>query len=63
MEVVLVGHGGPDDARRFVEARPVPIRVLVDPSRAAYERFGLKRGSIPQVFGPQCVVPMVRAAL
>jgi len=63
MEVVLVGHGGPDDARRFVEARPVPFRVLVDPSRAAYERFGLKRGSIPQVFGPQCVVPMVRAAL
>jgi len=63
MEVVLVGHGGPDDARRFVEARPVPFRVLVDPSRAAYERFGLKRGSIPQVFGPQCVAPMVRAAL
>jgi peroxiredoxin len=63
MEVVLVGHGGPDDARRFVEARSVPFRVLVDPSRAAYERFGLKRGSIPQVFGPQCVAPMVRAAL
>jgi peroxiredoxin len=63
MEVVLVGHGGPDDARRFVEARPVPFRVLVDPSRAAYERFGLKKGTVPQVFGPQCVAPMVRAAL
>jgi thioredoxin-dependent peroxiredoxin len=63
MEVVLVGHGGPEDARRFVEARPVPFRVLVDPSRAAYERYGLKRGSISQVFGPQCVAPMVKAAL
>jgi peroxiredoxin len=63
MDVVLVGHGGPEDARRFVEARPVPFRVLVDPSRAAYERYGLKRGTIPQVFGPQCVAPMVRAAL
>ncbi len=63
MQVVLVGHGGPEDARRFVEARPVPFRVLVDPSRAAYERYGLKRGSISQVFGPQCVAPMVRAAL
>jgi len=63
MEVVLVGHGSPEDGRRFAEERGVPYRLLVDPTRAAYERFGLTTGSLMQVFGPQCVAPMVRAAL
>jgi hypothetical protein len=31
--------------------------------RAVYERYGLTTGSLIQVFGPQCVAPMVRAAL
>ncbi|HEY1335095.1 MAG TPA: AhpC/TSA family protein, partial [Myxococcaceae bacterium] len=34
-----------------------------DPTRSAYERYGLTTGSFLQVFGPQCVAPMVRAAL
>ena len=63
MEVVLVGHGGPEDARRFVEdaAGPVSGAGRSEPCRVRALRA--ERGSIPQVFGPQCVAPMVRAAL
>lgn len=61
-QVVLIGQGKPEDGRRFAEARAAPFPLLVDPTRSAYDAYGLVRESVAQVFGPQCVIPMVRAA-
>jgi peroxiredoxin len=61
-QVVLIAQGKPEDGRRFAEARTVAFPLLVDPTRAAYDAYGFVRGSVSQVFGPQCVIPMVRAA-
>jgi peroxiredoxin len=61
-QVVLIGQGGPDDARRFVEAKNVPFPLYVDPTRAAFRAYGLTNGTVSQVFGPQCMIGMVRRA-
>lgn len=58
--VTLIGQGTPQECREFCDARRVPFRVLVDPTRRAYRAYGLGRGGAMQVVGPQVMLPWIR---
>lgn len=61
--VVLIGQGDIEDGLAFIGSREVPFPVLLDPDRVAYRAYGLVRGTIMQVLGPQVVLPFVRENL
>ena len=51
-ELVFVGNGSPQLARRFGETRVPGITVLTDPSLDVYRALGMKR-SVIATMGPQ----------
>lgn len=59
--VVLIGHGE-RDATKLTKAFS-DFKVLFDPDLAAYEAFGLGRGTLMQVAGPRLWAPMAKANL
>ena len=61
--VTLIGQGTPQECREFCETRRLPFRVLVDPDRSAYRAYGLGKGGVMQVVGPQVMVPWIRNEL
>jgi peroxiredoxin len=42
--LVVVGHGGVEQARAFREARALPFALYTDPSRESYQRAELRHG-------------------
>ena len=52
-EVVLVTMSSPDDAAAFRTRFQLPFSVLADPEQAAYRAFGVPRGGVMQLMGPQ----------
>jgi len=61
--VVLVGQGDPEDAEEFLARKRVPFTCLVDPDRSLYRAYGLRRGSIRDVFGFEAVSSSLRQSL
>lgn len=59
-QLVAIGNGHERWARAFIEEEGVDFPVYVDPSRASYEHFGMKRG-MSEVFGPKSVKHSMRA--
>ena len=52
VELVAVGNGSPEEAAEFLEDQGLDgLRVLVDPSRRAYEAAGAKLGTLPELVG------------
>ncbi len=53
--IALVGLGSPERAGWFCKDKSLsaPFLCLTDPSQAAHRAYGLRRGTMRQVFGPQ----------
>ncbi|MCC6445723.1 MAG: redoxin domain-containing protein [Armatimonadetes bacterium] len=49
--VALIGMGTPGETDAFCRSRSLPFACLSDPSRQAYEAYGLARVSLPQILG------------
>lgn len=50
-EVVVATFTTPQSLTGYVADHALPFAVLTDPDRVAYERFGLRRGSVARVWG------------
>jgi len=42
-EVLVIGPGSPEDAKRVAPRLKLPFPVLADPDRAVYRRYGLDK--------------------
>ena len=62
-QVVLVGLGTPERARWFCEDRDLPFTCVSDEDRSAHRAYGLKRGTLRQVLGPQVYLRWTKARL
>lgn len=58
----VVTMGNPAEAGEFCRRQRLPFRCLSDPSRGAYRAYGLRRGAVAQVIGPETVMAGLRAA-
>lgn len=61
--VVLIGLGTAERAKWFCEDRKIPFVCLSDSDNSAHRAFGLKRGSLRQVLGPQLYLRSAKAML
>ncbi len=61
--VVLIGLGTPERAASFCGDRQIPFTCVADPDVSAHRAFGLKRGSLRQVMGPQVYLRWAKARL
>ncbi|ARU41634.1 hypothetical protein CCB80_10980 [Armatimonadetes bacterium Uphvl-Ar1] len=59
--VVFVCMAPPEEAEKFRLKMESPHRFVCDPGKQLYEVFGLKRGSLVQLFGPNVWRAGVRA--
>jgi peroxiredoxin len=63
VRAVAVGMASGAESARFCAARARSITCLGDPSKAAYSAYGLRRGSLNEVMGPQAIAAGMRATL
>jgi peroxiredoxin len=61
--VVLVGLGSHERAKWFCDDREIPFVCAADPDVSAHRAYGLKRGSLRQVMGPQVYFRWSKARL
>jgi peroxiredoxin len=61
--VVLIGLGTPERARGFCDDRDIPFVCVADPDVSAHRAYGLKRGSLRHVMGPQVYFRWTKARL
>lgn len=59
--VVFVCMASPEEAEKFRLKMDSPHRFISDPTKDLYEVFGLKRGNLIQLFGPNVWRAGVRA--
>lgn len=52
-EVVVISFVEPARLQQYLKLRPWPFRVLADPSRIAYQGFGLERAKWYQLLSPR----------
>jgi peroxiredoxin len=63
-KVVLIGLGTPERSAWFCEDKNLNgFACLTDPKRSAHRAYGLGRGSLRQVLGPQVYLQWARAAM
>jgi peroxiredoxin len=63
-KVALIGLGTPERAGWFCQDKALNgFACLTDPGRRAHRAYGLGRGSLRQVLGPQVYVQWARAAM
>ncbi len=62
-DVGLVGHGDPEAALAFAEAKELPFPLLLDPDRGTYRAYGLVQGKAMQVLAPKVALPWIKAEL
>lgn len=60
--VAAVTQGTAGQTASLCQRHNVPFRCLADPSRQAYAAFGLERGSIAQVMGPDVLLKQALSA-
>jgi peroxiredoxin len=58
--IVAIGNGSADHARDFLRRESAAIELYVDPSRATFKSFDMKRGPIT-VTGPKTIAHAARA--
>ena len=61
--VAAVTQGTPSATASLCGRHQVPFRCFADPTREAYAAFGLGRGSIAQVMGPQVLLKATLSAM
>ena len=61
--VVLIGLGTPERAAWFCQDKRIPFTCVADPDVSAHRAYGLKRGSLRQVLGPQVYLRWTKARL
>ena len=61
--VVLIGLGTHERAKWFCEDRKLPFACVADPDVSAHRAYGLRRGSLRQVMGPQVYLRWTKARL
>lgn len=62
--IALIGLGSPERAGWFCDERRLNgFACLADPDKAAHRAYGLGRGSLRQVLGPQQYIQWMRARL
>lgn len=59
--VVLIGLGAPERAKWFCEDRKLSFVCAADPDASAHRAYGLRRGSLRQVMGPQVYLRWAKA--
>ena len=62
LRVVAVGLGEPKHARRYCPQLAPSLTCLCNPDTAAHKVYGLKRGNVLQLAGPQVIASTLRAA-
>lgn len=62
-DIVVIGMGATETARRFKHQQRLPFTLLVDKKQKSYRLLGLKRGSIAEVMGPRVWARGVRSVL
>jgi hypothetical protein len=60
--VGIVTMGKPEEASAFCARQRLPFRCLSDPARTAYRAYGLRRGRLTEVMGPEPMLRLARAA-
>jgi peroxiredoxin len=61
--VALIGLGTPERAKWFREEQAIRFRCLADPDVSAHRAYGLTRGSLRQVMGPQVYLRWMKARI
>lgn len=61
--IAAIGQGTPEDARRFREQLDLSFPVLSDAQRSAYAAYGLRDGTMEQVFSPKLALRLANAVL
>ena len=59
---MAITQGDPRQAQALCDRFQVPFPCLADPRRSGYKAFGLKRGSVLEVFGPAALLRGMQAA-
>ena len=57
--VAAVAQGSGTRTRQLCDSHQIPFRCLADPDRTAYRAFGLERGSVAQIMGPDVVLKTI----
>ena len=63
LAVAIVTMGKPEDAGAFCQRERLSFQCLSDPSRSAYRAYGLRRGTLNEVMGPEPMLGYMRAAM
>jgi peroxiredoxin len=61
--IAAVAQGTPSATASLCGRHQVPFRCFADPTREAYAAFGLGRGSVAQVMGPQVMLKATISAM
>lgn len=59
--VAAVAPGSPSRTTQLCDSHRIPFRCLADPDYEAYRAFGLQRGSIAQIMGPEVMLKTMRS--
>jgi peroxiredoxin len=63
VELAVIGHGTPAQARDFRRLQNVDLKLLVDPDRKVYELAGAKVATIGELIGPRQILRGLRATI
>jgi hypothetical protein len=63
LAVAIVTMGKPDEAGAFCQRERLSFHCLSDPGRSAYRAYGLRRGTLNEVMGPEPLLGYMRAAM
>jgi peroxiredoxin len=61
--IAVVTQGTPIRARQLCDRHDIRFRCLADPRCETYRAFGLKRGGVAEIMGPEVALKSVRAVL
>ena len=62
-QVIAVGFAPPDQLRELAEELSLPFPLLHDPNVDGYRAFGLRRGSVWEIYGPGTIWTYIKLML
>ncbi len=60
LRLAAVGIGKPKHAQRYCGRFGPSVQCLVNPTKEAYDAYGLKRGRLMDLIGPQTIIASAR---